>query len=333
MPAEPQQLLLGASDNPTSPATPRGLPRFAATASFVAAVATLAEFIATIAFGNAITSWALVALVSVPILALLSVVWYLLRQFEVHLKHLESTALGMQQAISSAWTTHRLYVQVADAAHDIAIEVNERGPGRMSERDLAFCLKHACRAMARAFTESTSAACRVCVKQVFETPTARRNNAPVKTICRNIGPAGDLPGHPNRIRDNTDFFLLLNGYTDYWLCQDIATVPDYHNPHPNPGYRSVIVWPIATNAKLTDGNRQATGQPEEETNTAGHDQDDDGGPVQPIVAFLCLDAEVVDLFNELLHVPIGWTMADAMARAYEAHYLTFDEKPHLGSTG
>ncbi|SDI90393.1 hypothetical protein SAMN05444157_0725 [Frankineae bacterium MT45] len=94
---------------------------------------------------------------------------------------------------------------------------------------------------------------------------------------------------------NTDFHQLQRDKRKVWFCNDIDALGDsYDNTSNNPKYKSVIVWPI-----ITRSSNHVTGN-------------------VPIVAFLCLDSETPGAFSQSDHVPIGWVLADAMGRGYEA---------------
>ncbi len=279
------------------------LPGLGVMISVVAAILTILQFIVWVSIGHSPSGPEFVVLITVPIVSLLILVWFLTRAFGQQLARLFRANNDLEEQSREGERARLLSQHIADIAHGLAVEVN--ADESVSVDRLARLLKDKSKELAAAFTEALGTRCRVCVKQVCEESSTLRLY--VKTICRDHGSAADKSGITHYVDQNTDFDALRSEEHDYWFCRDIVALPKYSNTAPERHYRSVIVWPITSRAQI--GVNYA----------------------QPIVAFLCLDSEKVGAFDETRHVSAVWCVADAMAKAYEASYLTFTESEGLGS--
>ncbi|NCD16200.1 MAG: hypothetical protein EOL91_02605 [Actinobacteria bacterium] len=181
-----------------------------------------------------------------------------------------------------------------------------RANTQLDDKALAQLLRETCDKTAIAFSRSRSVPCRVCVKQVMEKPD-EPGRPYVKAVARNTGVTRDDKKRWHLVEDNTDFDALLFSQLDYWFCPDVqdrTLVPQYSNTSPGDHpYRSVIVWPI----------KARTGKSDERSLSDGYD----------VAAFLCLDANEPNAFDEVSDVPMGALVAQALGRAFEAHYASF----------
>lgn len=213
--------------------------------------------------------------------------------------------LGLEAAQVKAEGFRGMVCQIIDVVTYVSTAL-VRANTELDDKALALLLKETCQKAAGAFSKSSGVSCRVCVKQVMEKPD-EPGSPYVKAVARNTGVTKDDKRRWHLVEDNTDFETLLFGQLEYWFCADIqdrATVAQYSNTSPGDRpYRSVVVWPI--------------------TARTGHSNTDSLSEGLDIAAFLCLDANKPNAFDEANDVPMGTLVAQALGRAFEAHYASF----------
>lgn len=159
-------------------------------------------------------------------------------------------------------------------------------------------IQRACDGMQASYANTGIKAVRVCLKQVEEAVGTGQGPYVSDVYRSNEAVPPNPRSHP--IDRNTDFRQLYRGEKKYWFTGHRSAYPDYVTTSHNPTYESVIVWPmiprtLSTDESITD---------EEFTNMSS------------IKAFLCLDSEDLDAFDDA-DVTTGWILADALSRAYE----------------
>jgi hypothetical protein len=206
--------------------------------------------------------------------------------------------------LKSEQSYEQLTAKVGQAAHKLNTEAARHSTG-IDQRTLVYLLRTTCQEVVRAMSEY-GIPCRLCVKQVCEKmdEQSQEMRAYADTVCRDAGSSEDPV--PHWIDLNTDFKELLFNDQLYWFCDDVKQLDGYANTSPQYRYRSVVVWPIIAKDSRSEGSQVI------EPKTRG-----------PVVAFLCMDSEEAAAFTEEAHVDLGWTIADAIARAFELHFITF----------
>jgi len=195
--------------------------------------------------------------------------------------------------------------QISDVVDRISAEL-VRANTDLDDKALALLLRKVCLKVATAYSNSSGVACRVCVKQVMEKPD-EPGKPYVKAVARDTGTTLDDRQRWHLVEDNTDFEALLFGRLEFWFCTDIqdrTIIANYFNTSPGDHpYRSVVVWPILA----------STGRSNSDSLTEGYD----------VAAFLCLDSGQPNAFDKENDVPMGTLVAQALGRAFEAHYASF----------
>jgi hypothetical protein len=185
-----------------------------------------------------------------------------------------------------------LILEVAHTLNDGIAEL--RTPP--TPREVLRFMKTACGDMARSFSDALGTECRVCVKEIRDGDHDRPR---VRAVVRSNRAVGSEESESHYIDENTDFDELYKQGKKFWFSNDVDDFPAYINSSPNRKYRSTIVWPILTRSIDNLG----------------------GEPFAPIAAFLCVDSDPPGVFDEQIHIPLGWSVADAIARALETRYL------------
>lgn len=292
-----------------------GLPWIIYALSGVGAVLAIISFIIDVAAKDGRLSglWLVVAMVA-PLVTLAVIVGFQAHMFRVGLTSVahafredmrnyvkEVGDLEGQLKDERSYTT--LVNTVARSAHNTSRRIVEH-EGRISETALATMSRDACGDIAKAFTNYIGEQARLCVKQVVEGGPPGRSPG-VKAICRSNGLTQDDVTRWHPVADNSDFDELFTKRAEYWFCSDVTKLAGYKNSSVGDRpYKSVVVWPILAR----------TGQSEVESLSAGYD----------VAAFLCLDAASADAFDEENVVALGWPVAEAIGKAFEAHYFSFN---------
>ena len=277
---------------------PGGLP----TATFtwvvyaVGLAGALVTIIATIATAvGSLTAGYILALVLGQTAAFSAVIFFGLRYFSSQIASINQSVIRLYDQIDSAQRGERTVTLTLQTARDLNDDIASLR-SIPNEQELLVFVKQATRGLSRAFTDSLGIPCRVCVKQVH----AEADDRPwVEATARSDRSIEADIGVKHYIDANTDFSQLQTNRAKVWFCGDITNYPGYETTSVGyPRYRSVVVWPIVTRTA-----RDTSPDPR----------------LVPIVAFLCLDAEAVDAFSARDHIPVGWVVADALARAFEAN--------------
>jgi hypothetical protein len=240
------------------------------------------------------TSWQLLILVLFILTTYVLLIAYLVNSFAGANGKLVTAIDEVRCDIEAIKNQQASGVLILELAHSLNDEIAEfRSP--LSKLDILRFVKSACRQMARSFTDSLGVDCRVCVKQVLDTQTDRPRVRAVERSDRRVGsPESEL----HYIDENTDFNELYRNGKKYWFSNNVEGEAGYINSSPNRKYHSTIVWPVITRVSdkpVPDDDRFA-----------------------PVAAFLCIDSDPPDVFARDIHVPLGWAIADALARAFES---------------
>lgn len=284
--------------------------------SIVGSIATVVAAAVSAAAGGALSGPWLVIVFLAPQLGLLLVIGYqafaFSRAYQKVSESFRSATMGQSQRIlgleaaqGKSEAFRGMVGQISDVATFISTSL-VRANTDLDDKSLAILMRQACEKMATAYSKSTGVLCRTCVKQVMEKPD-EPGKPYVKAVARNTGVTKDDKNRWHLVEDNTDFDELFFEQREYWFCSDIqdrSELPQYSNTSPGDRrYRSVIVWPITAR----------TGKSDTDSLTKGYD----------VAAFLCLDANVPHAFDEMTDVPMGLLVAQALGRAFEAHYASF----------
>lgn len=253
--------------------------------------------VAIAGFSGSFSASYVLTLILVLIVVFSTLIAYLLRTFSKNIQQLNGSVQALHDQVKEVEGRQRAVTLALEVARDLNDDIAELR-SYPDEAQLIRFAQSASRQLARSFTEALGAPCRACVKQVEGGSTARPW---VQTIARSNRSVRADKGVKHYIDANTDFRELQRNRIKVWFCSDIAEYPGYENSSPNPTYRSTIVWPVLTRVS------ELRNEPS----------------FAPIVAYLCLDSDVPDAFSEDVHIPLGWVVSDALARAFEAHKSIF----------
>jgi hypothetical protein len=258
---------------------------------FIAAIVTI--IVAIAGFRGEFTAGYLLTLVLTVIIVFAVLIAYLLRIFSLNIRVLNRSVEQLHNQVSEVEGKQRAVTLALEVARDLNDDIADLRSFPDDAQLIRFA-RSASRQLARSFTESLGIPCRACVKQVVDGSTARPRVQSIARSDRNVLAEMDTRHY---IDANTDFRELQLSRIKVWFCNDITEYPGYENSSPNPTYRSTIVWPVLT--RVSDLTQEAS--------------------FAPIVAYLCLDSKEPNAFTEDAHIPLGWVVSDALARAFEAN--------------
>ncbi|NMN98471.1 hypothetical protein [Antrihabitans stalactiti] len=217
---------------------------------------------------------------------------YMVRVFSRSNQALVESVDNIRKDFESLRNAQRAGMLVLEVAHTLNDEIAElRTP--LSKRETLRFMRTACNDMARSFTDALGVDCRVCVKEIVDAETARPR---VRAVVRSNRHVGGAESELHYIDQNTDFNELYREGKKFWFSNNVDLFPGYRNSSPNRTYKSTVVWPILTRTVENNGDDNFA----------------------PIAAFLCIDSDPPDTFTAEIHVPLGWSVADAIARAFES---------------
>ncbi|WP_157983829.1 hypothetical protein [Nesterenkonia muleiensis] len=219
--------------------------------------------------------------------------WLMAHHFDRLFRNFTTETESLKAQVEKAVSERQAIDFTLAAVRRLNEEIASLGNQDTTTEILSF-IKQACDGIRDAYVNLLGIEVRVCVKQVgsegveppFVTDAYRTN----EVIDRSFP-------QPHLIDENTDFRQLYRGEKKVWFTGSRSTYPDYNTTSVNPKYESVIVWPVTPRPRMPTKGK--------------------GSARIPIRAFLCLDSEEVNAFDEKRDVAVGWLVADALSRVYE----------------